>query len=142
MEADELISQNIGTLNPDWLFTEFILSKNENRDLNDGSSELNDYLQKNNVINEDNQEYLYWKGKFSRVSHKEELLDILKAFLIVRDYFEMAFPDNALHTHSVRKLSYEIWKASDLPHNQRVQTEVWQNWSAAVYQATKSTDNQ
>ncbi|MCA1344182.1 hypothetical protein [Lactiplantibacillus pentosus] len=101
----------------------------------DDNSELKDYLQKNSVISEDNQEYLYWKGKFSRVSHKEELLDILKAFLMVRDYFEMAFPDNALHTHSVRKLSYEIWKASDLPHNQRVQTEVWQNWSAAVHEA-------
>lgn len=101
----------------------------------DDNSELKDYLQKNSVISEDNQEYLYWKGKFSRVSHKEELLDILKAFLMVRDYFEMAFPDNALHTHSVRKLSYEIWKASDLPHNQRVQTEVWQNWLAAVHEA-------
>ncbi|MCA1344185.1 hypothetical protein [Lactiplantibacillus pentosus] len=101
----------------------------------DDNSELKDYLQKNSVISEDNQEYLYWKGKFSRVSHKEELLDILKAFLMVRDYFEMAFPDNALHTHSVRKLSYEIWKASDLPHNQRVQTDVWQNWLAAVHQA-------
>ncbi|WP_457952099.1 hypothetical protein [Lactiplantibacillus pentosus] len=101
----------------------------------DDNSELKDYLQKNSVISEDNQEYLYWKGKFSRVSHKEELLDILKAFLMVRDYFEMDFPDNALHTHSVRKLSYEIWKASDLPHNQRVQTEVWQNWLAAVHQA-------
>ncbi|WFC04302.1 hypothetical protein [Lactiplantibacillus pentosus] len=108
----------------------------------DDNSELKDYLQKNSVISEDNQEYLYWKGKFSRVSHKEELLDILKAFLMVRDYFEMDFPDNALHTHSVRKLSYEIWKASDLLHNQRVQTEVWQNWIAAVHQATKSTDNQ
>ena len=101
----------------------------------DDNSELKDYLQKNSVISEDNQEYLYWKGKFSRVSHKEELLDILKAFLMVRDYFEMDFPDNALHTHSVRKLSYEIWKASDLPHNQRVQTEVWQNWLVAVHQA-------
>ena len=101
----------------------------------DDNSELKDYLQKNSVISEDNQEYLYWKGKFSRVSHKEELLDILKAFLMVRDYFEMDFPDNALHTHSVRKLSYEIWKASDLPHNQRVQTEVWQNWLAAVHEA-------
>ncbi|WP_428933013.1 hypothetical protein [Lactiplantibacillus pentosus] len=101
----------------------------------DDNSELKDYLQKNSVISEDNQEYLYWKGKFSRVSHKEEVLDILKAFLMVRDYFEMAFPDNALHTHSVRKLSYEIWKASDLPHNQRVQTDVWQNWLAAVHEA-------
>jgi hypothetical protein len=100
----------------------------------DDNSELKDYLQKNSVISEDNQEYLYWKGKFSWVSHKEKLLDILKAFLMVRDYFEMAFPDNAVHAQPLRKLSYEIWKAVYLPHNQRVQTEVWQNWIAAVHE--------
>ncbi|WP_457952109.1 hypothetical protein [Lactiplantibacillus pentosus] len=135
------LASNLGKIDLDQSFQALMNFLNHYQ-VTDDNRELEDYLQKNSVISEDNQEYLYWKGKFSRVSHKEELLDVLKTFLMVRDYFEMAFPENALHTHSVRKLSYEIWKASDLLHNQRVQTEVWQNWIAAVHQATKSTDNQ
>ena len=97
-------------------------------------SELGNFLQQNRAISENNEEYRYWKGKFSRCSGNKKLLDILKAFLMVRDYFEIEFPDNALHTHPVRKLSCNLWKAAYLPHSQRVQTEVWQNWLTAVHQ--------
>ena len=97
-------------------------------------SELGNFLQQNRAISENNEEYRYWKVKFSRCSGNKKLLDILKAFLMVRDYFEIEFPDNALHTHPVRKLSCNLWKAAYLPHSQRIQTEVWQNWLTAVHQ--------
>ncbi|MDO7805994.1 hypothetical protein Q7Q91_13465 [Lactiplantibacillus pentosus] len=101
----------------------------------DSSCELGDFLQKSSAGGEDNQEYLYWEDTFSRFSRKEKLPDVLKTLLMMWEYVEIEFPDNALHAQPLRKLTSEIWKTVYLPHNQRVQTEVWQNWSAAVHQA-------
>ncbi|WFC04299.1 hypothetical protein [Lactiplantibacillus pentosus] len=103
----------------------------------DSSRELGDFLQKYSVISEDNQEYRYWRYDFTKGTRKEKekLLDVLKLFLMIWDYAEIEIRDNALHAQPLRKLSYEIWKAVYMPHNQRVQTEVWQNWSAAVHEA-------
>ncbi|MBU7497973.1 hypothetical protein KGI31_13795 [Lactiplantibacillus pentosus] len=110
----------------------------------DSSRELGDFLQKYSVISEDNQEYRYWRYDFTKGTRKEKekLLDVLKLFLMIWDYAEIEIRDNALHAQPLRKLTSEIWKAVYMPHNQRVQTEVWQNWLTAVHQATKSTDNQ
>ena len=101
----------------------------------DSSRELGDFLQKSSADGEDNQEYLYWEDTFSRFSRKEKLADVLKTLLMMWEYVEIEFPDNALHAQPLRKLSYEIWKTVYMPHSQRVQTKLWQNWSAAVHQA-------
>ena len=103
----------------------------------DSSRELGDFLQKYSVISEDNQEYRYWRYDFTKGTRKEKvkLLDVLKLFLMIWDYAEIEIRDNALHAQPLRKLSYEIWKAVYMPHSQRVQTEVWQNWLAAVHEA-------
>jgi hypothetical protein len=97
-------------------------------------SELGNYLQQYSKVDGSNIRYEKWCRKFSERAEIERKASSLTVLVMAKDYYEIFFSDNALHAQPLRKLSYEIWKTVYLPHSQRVQTEVWQNWLTAVHQ--------
>ncbi|WP_165850493.1 hypothetical protein [Lactiplantibacillus plantarum] len=98
-------------------------------------SELGNYLQQYSKVNDANERYKAWGRKFSANAETDTKASSLTVLLMAKEYYEVFCTDNALHAQPLRKLTSEIWKTVYLPHNQRVQTEVWQNWLTAVHQA-------
>lgn len=98
-------------------------------------SELGNYLQQYSKVNDANERYKAWGRKFSANAETDTKASSLTVLLMAKEYYEVFCTDNALHAQPLRKLSYEIWKTVYMPHSQRVQTKLWQNWSAAVHQA-------
>ncbi|GIP70295.1 hypothetical protein AWA1501_24580 [Lactiplantibacillus pentosus] len=97
--------------------------------------ELENYLQQYSKVDDSNEGYGAWCRRFSAYAEIDTRASSLAVLLMAKEYYEVSCTDNALHAQPLRKLTSEIWKTVYLPHNQRVQTEVWQNWSAAVHQA-------
>ncbi|WP_457952101.1 hypothetical protein [Lactiplantibacillus pentosus] len=98
-------------------------------------SELGNYLQQYSKVDDSNERYEKWCRKFSANAETDTRASSLTVLLMAKEYYEVFCTDNALHAQPLRKLTSEIWKTVYLPHNQRVQTEVWQNWLIAVHQA-------